>query len=399
MVVHKCGDNVNSPSARNPSADLISLLRDLVALPSVNPSDGPPDGELYGEARVVDYLEGFFRACRVPCARQEALPGRENLVAWLEGRGGKPLILEAHTDTVSVEGVQNAPFDPVLKGGRVYGRGSCDCKASLAAMAWALVQVALRGVPERHLVFAATCDEEYKFSGIRRFLADPQVAGLTPQDLPGAAACVGEPTRLELVIAHKGAFRWRVRTRGRAVHSSRPWEGDNAILRMAPLLERMAAYGEALRARPGHPLVGGPSFSVGVIRGGSAVNIVPDLCEVLVDRRLIPGEDGEAAEAELRGFLGDSGYELVTLLEDWPLETPPEAEVVSRAEEALRAALGQATVTGVSYGTDASKMARNGVESVVCGPGDIAQAHTSEEWVEVEQVEAAARVYGHFLDF
>lgn len=377
---------------------VIRLLRELVAIPSVNPSDGEADGALLGEARVVDCLEAFFRRRRVDCTRQEALPGRENLVAVVEGRSPAPVILEAHTDTVAVEGMEIDPFDPVIRDGRVYGRGACDDKGSLAAMAVALAEAAQGGTPERTLVLAATCDEEYRFSGVNAFVEDPGAVGIRPEDLRRGVACVGEPTGLRVVIAHKGAFRWRMRTRGKAAHSSNPDAGENAIYEMARLLQRMEQYAESLRARPPHPLVGGPTFSVGVIRGGAAVNMVPDLCEALVDRRLIPGEDGAGAQREIQEFLGDAiAYEMETLLEDWPLETPRDAEIVARAEAAAREALGRAEVVGVQYGTDASKLDRGGVQSVVCGPGDIAQAHTAVEWVEVAQVEAAREVYRQML--
>lgn len=375
------------------------LLRELIAIPSVNPSDGEPDDALFGEARVVDHLEAFFHTRRVDCVRQEALPGRENLVAIVEGRSRDPVILEAHTDTVAVEGMEIDPFDPVIRDGRVYGRGACDDKASLAAMAVALAEAAQTGTPERTLVLAATCDEEYRFGGVNAFVNDPAAVGIKPEHLRRGIACVGEPTGLQVVIAHKGAFRWRMRTYGKAAHSSNPDAGINAIYDMARLVQRLEQYAESLRDRPAHPLVGRPTFSVGILRGGTAVNIVPDLCEALVDRRLIPGENGAAAEKELRDFLGDAvPYEMVTLLEDWPLETPRDAEIVGRAECAVRGALGRADLVGVQYGTDASKLHRGGVQSVVCGPGDIAQAHTAVEWVEVAQVEAAREVYRRVLE-
>ena len=378
----------------------IPLLRDLVAIPSVNPSDGEPDDSLFGEARMVEYLECFFRSQRIDCVRQQARPGRENLIAWVQGKSPQPIILEAHTDTVSVEGMTIAPFGPVLRDGRVYGRGACDDKSSLAAMAAALVRVARAGTPERTCILAATCDEEYRFGGVWRFVEDPGVLGLKSEDLAGAWGCIGEPTNLSVVIAHKGAFRWRLRTHGKAAHSSDPDRGENAILKMAPLLLALEVYAEGLRARPKHPLVGTPTFSVGTIRGGSAVNIVPDLCEVQVDRRLIPGEDGEQAQRELRAALdavAPCGYELVTLLQDWPMETPREAHIVRRAVAAVEAVLGSATIAGVAYGTDASKLARAGAQCVVCGPGNIAQAHTAEEWVDVAEVEAAVEVYRGLL--
>lgn len=380
--------------------DVIRLLQDLVTIPSINPSGGAPDDHTLGERRMVEYLEALLRAEGIDCVRQEALPGRENLLAWVQGRAPEPVILEAHTDTVSVEGMAIEPLEPRLEDGKVYGRGSCDDKASLAAMVTALVRVARRGTPERTCLVAATCDEEFGFSGVRAFLAQPEVVGLSPALLQRAVACVGEPTGLDVVIAHKGAFRWRIRTHGEAAHSSQPDRGQNAIYSMARIVSALERYAETLLQRQKHPLVGGPTFSVGVIHGGSAVNIVPDLCEVLVDRRLIPGEDGEAAEAEIRSFLSDcveGELDISTLLVDWPMETPADAGIVHRAKAAAEAVLGEARVTGVQYGTDASKMARVGVECIVCGPGDIAQAHTALEWVEVQQVEAAARFYEHLL--
>jgi acetylornithine deacetylase len=265
-------------------------------------------------------------------------------------------------------------------------------------MCVAMVRVARRGIPPRSCLLAATCGEEYQFNGARALVERPSAAGLSPEDLARTCACVGEPTRLQVVIAHKGAFRWRIRTTGRAAHSSDPQQGDNAIYHMADLLVILREYAASLAERPRHPLVGGPTFSVGVIHGGSAVNVVPDSCEILVDRRLIPGETGAQALAEICRFVGGRvPFEAETLLEDWPLETPPDAPIVGRVCAAVTAVLGQAVTTGVAYGTDASKYQRCGIPSVVCGPGDIAQAHTAEEWVEIAQVEAAARIYEHLI--
>ena len=379
-------------------SEVIDILTDMVAIPSVNPCDGEPDGELLGEARMVDYLEEFFSARGVDWVRQRALQGRENLIATVRGAEPGLVILEAHTDTVAVDGMAIDPFDPKLEDGKVYGRGACDDKASLAAMAVALARVAHKGVPRRTCVLAATCDEEYRFGGVKRLLSHPQEVGLTEDELTGAMACVGEPTGLDVVIAHKGAFRWRMRTHGQAAHSSEPENGQNAIYEMARLISVLHDYLQALKERPKHPLVGGPTFSVGVIRGGSAVNIVPDLCEILVDRRLVPGEDGYVVQGEIEQYIGDAvNYTLEVLLEDWPLETPEDAEIVRLTRKAAEEVLGQAVVTGVQYGTDASKMCRSGIECVVCGPGHIDQAHTAVEWVDAQQVEDAVEVYERVL--
>ena len=400
-VEHSPTNCIRPDSARHLEgtvSSVIDLLREIVAIPSVNPSDGDPDDRLFGESRMADYLEGFFRRHRIDCARQEARPGRDSVVAVVPGRSPDLVILEAHTDTVSVEGMEIDPFDPRLEDGRVFGRGACDDKGSLAAMLIAFSELVSAGTPERTCVLAATCDEEYRFSGIRALMDRPEEAGLTAGQLSRAMACVGEPTGLRVVIAHKGAFRWRMRTRGKAAHSSTPEEGENAIYTMARLVESLQRYAESLSGRPAHPLVGKPTFSVGTIAGGRAVNIVPDLCEILVDRRLVPGEDGEAAEAEIRRWIAEAvPAEMETLLEDWPLETDPDAEIVKRTRRALGALGLNDEPMGVNYGTDASKMARAGVECVVCGPGDIGQAHTVTEWVAVEQVEAAVGLYRGIL--
>ena len=160
--------------------DVIQLLRDLVAIPSVNPSNEPPDDTLFGEGRVVAYLEDFFRQHRIPCLRQEVEPGRENLIARLDGASPEITFLEAHTDTVSVEGMEGDPFDPRLTDGKVFGRGACDCKASLSAMATALVRTARRGTPPTTCIFVAACGEEYRFTGARGLVARRRASRSSP---------------------------------------------------------------------------------------------------------------------------------------------------------------------------------------------------------------------------
>lgn len=374
--------------------DPINLLRNLVAIPSVNPCGGESLPGLHGEGQVATHLGEILRAEGIPCNQQDVMPGRPNLIARLEGRGPGVLILEAHTDTVSVDGYEGDPFDPQVAGGRVWGRGACDDKSSLAAMVTAMARMARRGAPARTVILAATCDEEFSFRGVHALVQDPGVAGLSQDDLAGAWGCVGEPTGLQVITAHKGALRALLRTRGLAAHSSDPSAGRNAIYPMARLVQRLEAHAAGLRRRPAHPLVGAPTLNVGSLHGGIAVNIVPDLCEARIDRRLIPGEDPDGALQELEEALGDDlAWELEVLLRDAPLETPARSEAVALALRSVASVLGRSRCGGVAYGTDASKLAAAGVQCVVCGPGNIAQAHTTQEWVAVEQVEAAARVY------
>ena len=371
---------------------VIKLLSDLVAIPSVNPIDtGEIDG-LFGEARMVDHLEAFCAAHRLDCARQECLPGRDNLLIHLEGRQPGPgLLLEAHTDTVAVANMRIEPFRPEIRDGKLYGRGACDCKASLAAMLVAFCQVKDRGIPPYAVTLLCAADEEHSFCGVRAALA----AGL-----PARAAMVGEPTSLNVIIAHKGALRLKLIARGTAAHTSEPDCGENAIYAMAETIAAIQEYAHTLAQRLAHPLLGGPTACISIIHGGSAINIVPDRCEAHLDRRLLPAEDWHQVEAEIADFIATrvaTPIERELIIADPGMEVAPDAPITLRAVAAAEAALGHATIRGAKYGTDASKLVEAGIPSVVCGPGDIAQAHTDNEWVDLQQVEGSVRLYEQFI--
>jgi acetylornithine deacetylase len=217
------------------------------------------------------------------------------------------------------------------------------------------------------------------------------------------AAVVAEPTELAVVVAHKGTVRWRCRTLGRAVHSSRPELGDNAIYHMARVLAALEQY--QARIAPtlaAHPLCGRPSLSVGVIRGGISVNTVPDACEIEIDRRVLPGEDPVRARQEVIDHLAADPSLAGRVEHDPPfIETrgltdrangPLAAELIAAAGERI----GRPEPIGVLFGTDAVALEAAGVPTVVFGPGSIEQAHTNDEWVEVEQVRRAADVLFDF---
>ncbi len=369
-------------------SEVIELLRAMVATPSVScGSCGEPDAT-HGESRMVELVAEFWDRHHVDYQIQEVHPGRDNVIARVEGGSGPSLLLEAHTDTVEVENMVIEPFDPVVKAGRVYGRGSCDDKASLAAMMIGVRNAAEQGLAGT-VTMAAAADEEYGFHGARKLVESGFMA---------EGAVVGEPTGLQLVIAHKGACRLNISTYGTAVHSSRPHEGDNAIYAMAEIVRGLRDYADALYQRPQHPLVGGPTCCVGMISGGQAPNIVPDRCEVSVDRRVIPGEDMPVVEEEIRNTIaaavGDEiTWDLELSLAGLPLETDPECGIVLRACQAIGAVTGDTKLVGAQYGTDAAAFSRSGIPSVVVGPGSIEQAHTAVEYVDIDQVERAALIY------
>jgi acetylornithine deacetylase len=246
------------------------------------------------------------------------------------------------------------------------------------------------------VILAATVDEEYRFRGVLSF-----IEGFLDGGRRVDAAVVGEPTDLRVVVAHKGCLRTRISTLGRAAHSSRPEAGINAIAHMASVVIALEAYGSRLRDR-GHPLTGHPTLSIGRIWGGAAVNIVPDRCTIEIDRRIIPGETADAALAEIDAVLAEAQREHPArrlereepFLADWPLDTPVDAAIVQAATAACRSLGLPDTPTGVTYGSDASKLqALRGVPSIVLGPGAIEQAHTANEYVPLDHLSTVADLY------
>jgi acetylornithine deacetylase len=371
------------------------LLSELVRISSVNPFtqadyEWPP----FGEAELAKFVAGYMQDIGCDVALQGVLPRRENVLATLPGRSGasRALLMEAHLDTVHIDNMRIEPFDPVVRDGRLFGRGSSDAKGSLAAMMLAMKLVLSRGVtPHVTVHLAATVDEEYQWRGVTQLIKSGPAFD---------AAIVGEPTNLDVVIAHKGALRCRVLTHGRAAHSSRPEQGVNAIEKMAEVVIGLRAGFDARYAGVRHPTVGGPTLSIGLIRGGTEVNTVPYECAVWIDRRVVPGETPEAAVNGIRAIVSDLVRDDPTLevtledpyLVDPALEVPEDSPIVACLTKACRAILNEARVTGVPFGSDASKITAAGTPAIVFGPGSIEDAHGPTESVELWQVARAAEV-------
>ncbi|MDH7499718.1 MAG: M20 family metallopeptidase [candidate division NC10 bacterium] len=373
---------------------LIHLLSDLVAIESINLS---MKGAKNGEAAIGNYVFDYMKDLGMEVKKEEALPGRFNILGRLPGTNSRRrLLFEAHLDTMPVEGMEIDPFQARIEEGRLYGRGACDDKASVAAMLYALKIAKEQGRPKSDLYFLGSVDEEYTFKGILHFLQ----GGFWAQ-----GAVVGEPTELDLVIAHKGMVRWRIVVTGKAAHSSKPKEGINAIVKMAKIIHQIEEKIQPRLSLMSHPLVGPATLSIGKIEGGIQINIVPDRCVIELDRRLIPGEDANSALSSFDQLLMEmksQDPELQVAMEspflvDYPLETEEKEEVVDVARKAITEVLGQVQVKGVPYGTDGSKIARAGIPTIVLGPGSIDQAHTAREYVEVEQLIQAARIYARMM--
>jgi acetylornithine deacetylase len=388
----------------------VATLADLVRRPSVNPMGRDLSGPEYLEGRVTDYLVQRFTAAGIPWARQSVAPGRDNVVARLEATvPDAPVILwDAHQDTVPAEGMTIEPFTPLVRDGRMYGRGACDVKGGMAAMLVALDHLRSSPLPRRAtVVFSATVNEEFGFGGSRALVRLWGTAAAASGDADArqlvggrpAVAIVAEPTGLDLVVQHKGAVRWRIRVRGRACHSSFPEQGANAIYptgRVILAIEALAA--ELLGRHSDHPC-GPPTLNLGTIRGGAGVNLVPDLAVLEVERRVLPGESPVAARDEVIARIAAASG-AATVEHDPPfLESagladasadPVAAAWIEALTAAVRAGGAAARRTAARYGTNASVFAEAGVPSVVFGPGSIAQAHTADEWIELAQVDAAA---------
>lgn len=374
------------------------LLAELVGLPSVNPmGQANFDPELHFESRVTDYLEAHLRPLGVPWTRQPIAPGRDNLVAvYTAPNANRTILWEVHQDTVPVLGMTVPPFGAEVSGGRLYGRGACDVKGGMAAMLSAFARlVRERPAHSVNVVLAFCVDEEHTFLGVQRLVAQPLPLPVAVP--PPVYAVVAEPTSLNIVNSHKGVTRWELSTVGRSCHSSRPNDGINAIYRMARLLCAVERYAAALAAQPPHPQLGPPTLSVGRVEGGISVNTVPDACRAEIDRRLVPGESPNEVLAQFRHALTQA--EPHTPFDCSPpwLHCPALAatgseQVCAELGAAIDAVVGQHQIFAVPYGTDASTLALAGIPAVVFGPGDIAQAHTRDEWIELAQVEQAAAI-------
>ena len=372
---------------------IVNLLSDLVAIPSVNPvyrKEGEPEGH-YGEARVAEFIADTLRRLGLDVEVVPVLPGRPNVIARLEGRSRKGGILfQTHMDTVHAGGMSVDPFRAAVRDGRLYGRGAVDAKAQLAVMMEALRLLAGPQRPECDVTFVAAVDEEYNYRGVSHMIRS---------GLRADGGVVGEPTALRVVRACKGCVRWETHILGRAAHSSRPHEGENAIAVAADFLGYLRSEVEPeLRARV-HPLVGPPTLTPTMISGGAGPNIVPDRCVVVFDRRVPPHETPEAAlaefEAAVQRYCSRTGARIEVrppFTRDIPMEVPESERIVSIARRATEKILGYDSAIGVTFSCDATKMTEAGIPTVVFGPGDIAQAHAADEHVEIKQLGAAVRV-------
>jgi len=368
-----------------------NLLGDLISINSVNPLQNT---SVKGEKEIAFYIRDYLKNIGIRSILQPALDQRPNVVGILEGKKkGRNFVLEAHMDTVKVDNMTIDPFLPKIEEGKMFGRGACDDKGSLAAMLLAMKLLREKNISLKGDVYlAAVVDEEHKYRGVLHFLN---------QGFAFDAGIVGEPTNLDILIAHKGCIRWRIITRGISVHSSQPEKGKNAIYLMSEVIDALKKRLVPLCRKKSHPLVGSPTLSVNVIQGGTQVNTIPDRCFVEIDRRMIPGESDQDVLREVDKFLDELRDEKPLLegeredpfLTSPPMEINKDEKVVQALSDCVRYNTGiEPKIRGGQFDSDAGKFVARGIPTPVFGPGNVAQAHSEDEWVEIKEVVKAGEI-------
>jgi acetylornithine deacetylase/succinyl-diaminopimelate desuccinylase family protein len=365
-------------------AEIETILADLVRIPSPNP---PGD-----EIRVVSHITALLDAAGVAWTADELAPSRPNLHVHLGPREAPALVLNGHSDTMPPgAGWTSDPWQPVVRDGVMTGLGACDMKAGLAAMLGAALALARAATPlTRGLRLDIVVDEEATGEGSRQAAAR--------QPLPAAAVIV-EPTRLAIVPVGNGQINVAYTVRGAAGHGSTPELGRNAVAAAARAVVALEEWSRT-RTPASHPLIGAESLSIGTITGGMKTSVVPDACRFSVDLRVAPGRDPDVVAAEVDavvaaalGGLAGITWTRETEIRVPPFLTPTDSPLRAALAAAHRAVVGeQPDVVGMKATTDAAWYAERGVETVVYGAGDLANAHRPDEFVPLAEVVSATRV-------
>lgn len=375
-----------------PPGDALALTRALVACDSRNPAFAP---DAPGEGAAARLLADTLTAWGFTVDLVDVAPGRPNVIARIGGgHGGRSLILNGHLDTVGVVGMTHDPFAADVRDGRLYGRGSCDMKAGVAAMcaaAWRAARDGLGG----EVIIAAVVDEEWASIGTRHLL---------DMGVRAHAAIVTEPTRLAIAPAHRG-FSWAdVRVEGRAAHGSRYDIGIDAVTHAALLLAELDAYQRDVLPGITHPLLGRASFHAGPIQSDGTLSAYPAWCTVGLERRTLPGEDGahfvheiEAAIARVAARTPDFHASVTPGLIQRPNDVPVDHALVQGLAAAASAVGATAPIEGLSCWTDAALFSAAGIPAICFGPGDIGLAHAAEEYCPVHEIAVATDVLTRFV--
>ena len=380
---------------------VLDLLIEMISFDTVNEHISERH---FPEKKMMEQIESYalqwgFQVSRLPIANTSANSAFNLLITYEAYKDAPWLLFESHADTVDVKNMTVNPFIAEVIDGKLYGRGACDTKGSGASMLWALQKYSQGVDKPNNIALLFVTDEEISKTGANSFVG----AQLSQLPWKPVGVIVGEPTMCRLVVAHNGVLRWKIRTKGVAAHSSNPANGKSAISAMAKLiLEFERIYCAETNAI--HPLTGRSACSVNTITGGSAVNIIPSVCEIEIDRRILPGEDPldvrKSIQAVLdRISLANSSIEIETSepFIDFPLDPLSNVEFAAQISKSLDSLGFADELLGVAYGTDASTYSIAGLPAVVIGPGSIDQAHTKDEWIELQELDKAVVIYEQFM--
>lgn len=361
-------------------------------------------GLAFPERRMLEYLEIITKGwgletSRLPIPANAHAASYNLLITYEVSKPAPWIVFESHADTVSVDGMTVDPFHGLIKDGLMYGRGTCDTKGSGAGMLWALKEyMKLSSCPNNIAILFVT-DEEATKTGATAFVQTQlEHLGWKP-----TGVIVGEPTLCQPVVAHNGVIRWKINTRGVAAHSSNPSNGQSAISAMAKLiLEFEKEYCSKISLT--HPLTGKAACSVNTISGGTSVNIIPDFCEIEIDRRTLPSENSEQVLKEMQAAFDSIVLKDSTILigtstpfVDYQLDPIVNHEFAMQISEILIGMGLSGEQSGAGYGTDASTYSKVGIPAVVLGPGSINQAHTKDEWLEIAELDKSVSVYKQIM--
>lgn len=374
-------EDVSTPS-RSP-ADPVELARALVATPSVNPTLDP---EGSGEGAVAELVGGWLEDWAFDVEKVEFESGRPSILARLDRGPGRSLVLSGHLDTVGVADMTIDPFDPIIRDGRLLGRGSADMKGGVAAALAAARDLSSEEFTGT-LILALTADEEEAGRGCRR---------LVDGGLRADGAIVCEPTELAIMPAHKG-FAWiQIDFHGQAAHGSRPDRGVDAIRHAGLFLTRLEELEASLGQRKRHRLLGSGSIHAGTVRGGTAPSVYPAHCCLTLERRTLPGESVAAIKSEVAFLLAQLRSDVPTLDADLEItlhrngsEVDEDHELVGALAAGLDAAGLDRRVEGMTAWVEASIYNASGTPAICFGPGSIEEAHTADESTPVEEIRAA----------
>jgi len=367
----------------------VELLQQLVRIPSVNP-DNAPGTDQTGEEALAIFLKSWLEPLGAKVEITEIKLGRPNLIARFAPLDGRPrILLGPHLDTVGIEGMTIDPFSAEIRDGRLWGRGSSDTKGPMAAMLWGLKEnaVALKDAAIA-TDFVAFMGEESGQWGSKEFARE--------HGKDYVFAVVGEPTSLHAVYTTKGSLWTTLRATGKAAHSSQPQRGDNAVMKLARALDILSRELEPVLAGFDHDVLGPSTLNVGVIRGGSRPNVVPDLAEAEIDIRITPALNAAGGALKLlRETIARLGLplEIVEPHENPPMELPADHEFIRRIQSVHSGCL----PVGAPWFSDAAHLSSAGLPSICMGPGSIDQAHTCDEFISIAELEEGAAFFTDFI--